>query len=196
MKWQYKLIKDLSFRYGATQAGISAMPLDVSIDMKRKYLKFPLKKFYRPTIENLSDVANQLLWLADPTTFNDPNDSQLGIDENFEIYALNKFVETSNDFSAIEKIMIANASRRRHTITNPSVWPILQINNRQSSFDAYYRKLTNKVDEHITELRKHKYRIACFVQDFESYEYDTLMWAHYAQNFQGFCVEYDVEKNI
>ena len=194
MEWQYKLLNDLSFKYGATQIGISAMPLDVSIDLKRAYLKFPLKKFYRPTIENLSDVANQLLWLADPTTFNDPKDSQLGIDENFKIYALNKFIDISSDFSDIEKRTIANSLRRKHTITSPNVWPILQINNRLSSFDAYHRELTKNVDAHIAELKKHKYRIACFVQDFESYEYDTLMWAHYAQNFQGFCVEYDVEK--
>lgn len=194
MDWQYKLLKKLSLKYGATQSGISAMPLDVSIDIKRAYLKFPLKKFYRPTIENLSDVANQLLWLADPTTFNDPKDSQLEIDESLKIYALNKFIEISSDFSDIEKITIANALRRRLSIYHPSVWPILQINNRLSSFDAYYRELTKKVDAHIVELKKHKYRIACFVQDFESYEYDTLMWAHYAQNFQGFCVEYDVEK--
>lgn len=194
MEWQYKLLNDLSFKYGATHAGISAMPLDVSIEIKRAYLKFPLKKFYRSTIENLSDVANQLLWLADPTTFNDPKDTQLGINENFEIYALNKFIDTSNDFSTIEKRTIANALRRRLSIYHPSVWSILQINNRLSSFDAYQRELTNKVDAHIAELKKRRYRIACFVQDFESYEYDTLMWAHYAQNFQGFCVEYDVEK--
>lgn len=40
-----------------------------------------------------------------------------------------------------------------------------------------------------------KYRVACFVQNYgKPYEYDNLMWAHYAQDFQGFCVEYDIER--
>ena len=46
-------------------------------ELKRKKLPLNLYKFYSPTIENISDVQNRLLWLASPDTFNDPYDCKL-----------------------------------------------------------------------------------------------------------------------
>ena len=99
------------------------MPIEASIDIKKSHLNFSLKKFYRPTINNISDVANQLLWLADPLTFNDPQDCRLGIDDNLEIYALDKFVEGSEEFSDNEKRQIYKAKRRNL----PSIIPVFGL---------------------------------------------------------------------
>lgn len=195
MDWQFELLKEMSLNFDAVQKGISKIPVEVSIEVKRQYLNFSLKKFYRPTINNLSDVANQLLWLADPLTFNDPQDCQLGIDGNFEIYCLDKFAEENDIFSPKEKSQIWDAKRKNKSIYSYNIIPILQLNNRNKLFDDFRFKLKNKVDAYIRELKNKKYRVACFVQDFGNpYEYDDLMWAHYAQDFQGFCVEYDVER--
>ena len=195
MDWQFNLLKQLSLSHGASRKGVSNMPIEASIDIKKSHLNFSLKKFYRPTINNISDVANQLLWLADPLTFNDPQDCRLGIDDNLEIYALDKFVEGSEEFSDNEKRQIYKAKRRNLTIYHPSVWPILQINNRLEEFYEYLRPLTSKINTFIDDMTSKKYRVACFVQDYgKPYEYDNLMWAHYAQDFQGFCVEYDIER--
>lgn len=90
MNWQFELLKKLSSEHNATKIGLSNIPVDVCLETKRSHLYFSLKKFYRPTINNLSDVANQLLWLADPSTFNDPQDCHLGIDNNFGIYCLDQ----------------------------------------------------------------------------------------------------------
>lgn len=195
MEWQFELLKKLSNLYGAADKGLSDMPLEISMDIKREHLNFSLKKFYAPTINNISDVANQLLWLANPLTFNDPKDCQLGIDSRFEIYCLDKFAEKSTKFSTNEKIIIFEGKRRGLSIYHPSIWSILQKDNRFQDFAEFHRANVMKVKEHINRLDDNRYRIACFVKDFgTSNEYDTLMWAHYAQNFQGFCVEYDVEK--
>ena len=195
MNWQFEFLKYLSSNFEAAKKGISNIPLDVSFDIKRQHISFSLKKFYRPTINNLSDVANQLLWLADPSTFNDPQDCQLGIDSNFQVFCLDKFVEKCDIFSSNEKSQIWNAKRKNKSIYSYDIFPILQLDNRIKLFEDFYHNLTNKVDEYICTLKKTQYRIACFVQDFGNpYEYDNLMWAHYAQDFQGFCVEYDVEQ--
>ncbi len=195
MEWQIELIKHLTIDYDAANIGLSNIPIETSMDIKREHLKFSLKKFYRPTINNLSDVANQLLWLADPLTFNDPNDCQLEVEKDFQMYCLDKFTEKCDLFSQTEKSQIYSAKRKKQDIYSPQVYPILQLNNRSKSFDDYYFNLKWKVDKYIEQLKNQKYRIACFVQDFaKPYEYDDLMWAHYAQNFQGFCVEYDVER--
>ncbi len=195
MKWQFELLKGLSSNFDAANKGISSIPLDLSFDIKRQHLNFSLKKFYRPTINNLSDIANQLLWLADPSTFNDPQDCQLGIDNNFQVYCLDKFAEQCNIFSSKEKSLIWNAKRRNKSIYSQDIFPILQLDNRIKIYEDFYNNLERKVDDYICKLKTTQYRIACFVQDFGNpYEYDNLMWAHYAQDFQGFCVEYDVEK--
>lgn len=195
MKWQFELLKGLSSNFDAANKGISSIPLDLSFDIKRQHLNFSLKKFYRPTINNLSDIANQLLWLADPSTFNDPQDCQLGIDNNFQVYCLDKFAEQCNIFSSREKSQIWNAKRKNKSIYSYNIFPILQLDNRIKLFEDFYHNLTKKVDEYICTLKKTQYRIACFVQDIGNpYEYDNLMWAHYTQDFQGFCVEYDIER--
>ncbi len=195
MEWQFELLKRLSKDYGAVKRGLSYIPEQASIDIKREHLKFSLKKFYRPTINNISDVANQLLWLADPLMFNDPHDCDLRIDDNFQIYCLDKFANQCDLFSQIEKSQIHFALRKNQHIYTPSVKAILQLDNRSRLFFDYYRSLHSKAENYVDQLKKQKYRIACFVQDYaKPYEYDDLMWAHYAQDFQGFCVEYDVEK--
>ncbi len=111
------------------------------------------------------------------------------------MYCLDKIAETSDLFSQTEKSQIYSAKRKKQHIYTPSIYSILQLNNRSKLFSDYFHSLNNKVDNYIKQLKNQKYRIACFVQDFgKPYEYDDLMWAHYAQDFQGFCVEYDVER--
>ncbi|MDE6020540.1 MAG: DUF2971 domain-containing protein [Ruminococcus sp.] len=107
---------------------------------------------------------------------------------------LDKFAEEYDIFSQKEKSQIWNAKRKNKLVYSHDILPILQLDNRIKLYEDFYYNLRRKVDDYICKLKTTQYRIACFVQDFgKSYEYDDLMWAHYAQDFQGFCVEYDVE---
>ena len=93
MIWQFDLINELALKYGAIENGLSNVPIDASLDAKRRNLIFTLKKFYAPTIENLSDVSNRLVWLADPSMFNDPHDCELSIGDDFDLSILRLFFE-------------------------------------------------------------------------------------------------------
>lgn len=194
MIWQFDLINELALKYGAIENGLSNVPIDASLDAKRRNLIFTLKKFYAPTIENLSDVSNRLVWLADPSMFNDPHDCELSIGDDFDLYVLEKMAQDESLFTEDEWSIIYKARKRHRSITSPDVFKIINLNNRWESFENMRNTLKREIDRYLSFLKSSKYRIACFVQDWGNpYEYDDLMWAHYAQSHKGFCVEYDVE---
>lgn len=194
MNWQFDLINKLALKFGAIENGLSNVPIDVSLDAKRPNLTFTLKKFYAPTIENISDVSNQLIWLADPLMFNDPHDCELGIGKDFDLYVLEQMAQDVSLFTSEELSIISKARRRRQDIYCPSIYPIINSDNRLKLLQDKCYNLRKEIYNYLSLLKSSKYRIACFVQDWgNSYEYDDLMWAHYAQSHRGFCVEYDVE---
>lgn len=195
MHWQYEMINEMFKEYGSKAKDISYVTSESIENQKRKYIRSSIRKFYAPSIENISDVANQLLWLADPGLFNDPDDCKLRIDESFEIYVLNKIIENDPDFTPQEKSIIWGAVRHRNSIYSPQVYQLLQGNKGFNYFYEQISELKNRAGLHVNNLNHTKYRIACFVENsYEPYEYDNLMWAHYAQNYRGFCVEYDIDK--
>lgn len=194
MMWQFDLINELALKNKALENGLSNVPIEASLDAKKPNLFFTLKKFYAPTIENLSDVSNQLIWLADPLMFNDPHDCELGIGKDFDLYVLEQMAQDAKLFTKEELSIIYKARRKHQSITSPEVFKIINLNNRRESFDNKLYTLKREIDRYLSFLKSSKYRIACFVQDWGNpYEYDDLMWAHYAQSHKGFCVEYEIE---
>lgn len=121
MTWQFNLINELALKYEAIENGLSNVPVEVSSNAKKQHLNFTLKKFYLPTIDNISDVSNQLLWLADPSMFNDPHDCELGIDENFKIYVLEQMARDTKLFTSQDRLNIYSARRRNQDIYSPKV---------------------------------------------------------------------------
>lgn len=194
MTWQFNLINELALKYEAIENGLSNVPVEVSSNAKKQHLNFTLKKFYLPTIDNISDISNQLLWLADPSMFNDPHDCELGIDENFKIYVLEQMARDTKLFTSQDRLNIYSARRRNQDIYSPKVYSILASNGRMQLLDDKYSALEINIDKYLSSLKSSRYRVACFVQDFgDKYECNDLMWAHYAQSHKGFCVEYEIE---
>lgn len=194
MNWQFDLINELISKYAAINNGLSNVPIDASLKAKKTHLTFPLKKFYAPTIENISDIANQLLWLADPSMFNDPHDCEFGIGEDFDLYVLKQMAQNPKLFTTEELSIISKAQRQKRSITYPNVLKILNLSNRWQLLQDECQHLRKEIYKYLSSLASAKYRVACFVQDWGNpYEYDDLMWAHYAQSHKGFCIEYDVE---
>lgn len=198
MSWQYKLINDI-FSKGNNQKNLLSDIIDSDlVNTKKTHCPFCLYKFYAPTIENVSDVQKQLLWLASPETFNDPYDCKLTYNnEDFMRYYTIKSFKDSKIFSDEEKFKIyrTNESGKHHYVHSfSSIFYELACNN--PNIQKFHDKLFEYswlLNKYIQDLTSNKYRIACF----SSYEWDTqnfeqLMWAHYAQNHTGFCVRYDI----
>ena len=200
MEWQYSLIKELFRNYGERVRALSSIPIDISAPYKTKYLPDSLYKYYAPTIENISDLANQLLWLASPSSFNDPKDCQMTIANNFEPYVLDKLIIGSSDFSSTEKSLISRDSRCMSSNTSycPKYNVILHKKDK-AIYEPLYdeiRKLQWEAEKYIRSLKSNAYRIACFSQpySYDNLDYHQLMWSHYTQSYKGFRVEYDIKQ--
>lgn len=201
MEWQYNLLKEIFQKFGGKAKSISTLPSEEILAYKKPYLPDSLYKFYAPTLENLSDVANERLWLASPSSFNDPKDCQMTIAENFEAYVISKLIQNSPEFSQEERVRINRDAERigKDSKYCPLYHYILSQKSEAISkpiLDEVSR-LKHIVEEYIKTLKTTNYRIACFSDlkgDYLSSE--TLMWAHYAQSYKGFCVEYDVKKML
>ena len=61
--------------------------------------------------------------------------------------------------------------------------------NRKVLRESVKESVTSKLAEYMYYM-KSQFRVACFTENNDS----PLMWAHYADNHKGFCVEYDLTK--
>ena len=126
-----------------------------------------------------------LVFPAAPATFNDPFDCAFLLEENF----LN---------SSAARKMLADNLARRCPITEAEKCNLLHTNDvgktLKSIFWKYFRvrdkylckRFMDDINEAVKGIRD-ALQVACFSETNRS----ILMWSHYANNHQGFCVEYD-----
>lgn len=69
------------------------------------------------------------------------------------------------------------------------LYEIFPYTNRKLLQETAKVSITSKLDEYLYNM-KSQFRIACFTENNDS----PLMWAHYADNHRGFCMEYDLTK--
>ena len=196
MEWQYKLLSNWFNEYGEKAKSISSLSIDESIIEKKNHFPFAIYKYYAPTIENVSDVSNRVLWLAPPSSFNDPKDCKMDIDEKFDKYVLEKYVANSSLFNTTEKSTIFSVLRQKSSsIHSPKIFEIISTKDLYDEVINQISQFKSVVNQYIKGLKTKDYRIACFSQfNSGNLDYSQLMWSHYAQSHKGFCVEYDIEK--
>lgn len=200
MPWQYTLVNDIFSKQEMNNCSLSEIIDSDIFEIKKQKCPLMLYKFYTPTIENISDVQNKLLWLSSPETFNDPYDCRLSFDyEAFQQYYTIKSFKSNSIFSDEEKKMIYNASLLRSGFYVDSfsyIFNNMVQNSMKKELISFQHELWEKsmfVKNYIETLLLNKYRIACFSSySWNSQQNEQLMWAHYAQSHKGFCVEYDI----
>ena len=200
MPWQYKLVNDIFSKEEINNRSLSEIIDDDVFKIKKQKCPLVLYKFYTPTIENISDVQNKLLWLSSPDTFNDPYDCRLTFNyEAFQQYYTIRSFKSNSIFSDEEKNIIYNASLTRDSFYIDSFsykFENIVRNSMRKELISFQHELWEKamlVRNYIKKLLLNKYRIACFsAYSWNSEQNEQLMWAHYAQSHKGFCVEYDI----
>ena len=119
---------------------------------------------YRPfSVYALAELVNETMWYSKPSSFNDPFDCALTIDQaKFE-----ESVEHSIEVGIAKGLIPRDlpASKR-----SPNAKDLAAFEN--------IRSRVRGVAEHLG--------LCCFSKDPQN----ILMWAHYAQQHTGFCVEY------
>lgn len=217
MKWQNSFIKKL-IEIKGDSFFLDAVKNDTDlINSKNDRIPYSLIKFYAPTYDNIQDIENQRIWLASPSSFNDPFDCNIGYNiSEFTKYKL--FKQTYQDKSYLnlpsrDCFTIADLSIMRKTYTFDSdVKGLCYGSNKKPFDDVLYEILKGKtqkftdsfkrqlqcqnedVDAVIKNARTQTVRIACFseLESYDGSEKNMLMWSHYASSHSGFCVEYDI----
>jgi hypothetical protein len=183
------------------------------LNSKDKYLPKGLFKFYSNTSENILDIKNKKLWLSHPSTFNDPFDCSIGYNvaeyqkkELINHILKNKLItENIDGFTKIEFQNIVNSyingEEYRYLYTKNKEFSSLMYDIREcksKSFNEYIysflRDKNNEIEDKMEEISKINIRVACFAgfKNEDGIMNKSQMWAHYADNHKGFCVEYDI----
>ena len=213
--WQTCFIKDIFKNEYSKEASFSKLSLNniPLVNTKGVHLPTALYKFYAPTPQNIDDVKNKLLWLADPIKFNDPFDCKIGYDnEKYEKVIINQFYQeqilstnmelskqiTENEIDRINKSKLGELESfdTKNETYYDAIYDIMHDKDEgfKTKLNEYIKKNKQEVDEKVDSLKKLNIRVTCFSNlDYISFDKQTSMWAHYADNHKGFCVRYDIE---
>lgn len=182
---------------------VNNLQIEESVLIKNENL--PEKIFrYRPANEHsLDNLKNDTVWLCSPNKYNDPYDSEVTLDSEqlFQI-AFNNRIEDFpriNEYFSIQEIETLKSSPdplseltkgilKKHFSQNPSI-----LENIHSELLNIFKKLINgAIEKEIIEKYLIKYREAVRLCSFSQTNSSIVLWTHYANNHEGFCVEYNL----
>lgn len=218
--WQKRYISEVfGNAESKKQSYIDILLNDIELlNKKNEYLPRKLYKFYSPTMENILDIKEKKLWISHPDSFNDPFDCNIGYEHlEFEKHKILQLIsevgcvlekDKEKGFTEEEKkrIICSTASREQHDrsyryISSPEYFGDIitsLLYKKEQSFQEEIRKyiddFRDKLKEKVNQIKKINVRVACFCgldSDTEFFK-KNQMWAHYADNHRGFCVEYDI----
>lgn len=171
-----------------------------------------LFKYYTFNTRNLSAIKQNAIWFAEPSSFNDPFDCQLRLScEHDEL-----FLEKTADFISSEKSLLIdhNWLRMELGILREGALPYRDSSDYLTLGFAhtYYEAITRfdldskrynlfllsafpSIGGTFSEIRTfittvENTGISCFAK----FGSDPKMWAHYADNHKGFCVQYHIQE--
>jgi hypothetical protein len=171
---------------------------DKSLDIKRqrlpKYL-YRYRSFSNECINRLRSELRGFIYLSNVKCFNDPYDTKAIMKDGQNIY-----LESSRD--RIRHVASNNFNKEeiKHIFSKKNWYEEMiekglrkenasksEVEKVKDEFrDAIKKELSNITDKFNSALEK-SIRIACFTE-----RPDNLpMWNHYANKFEGYCLEYD-----
>lgn len=137
--------------------------VEIAHSLKESKIPTSLYRYSSIGERSLHNVEVGVQWLANPINFNDPYDSALAIISKDSLFK-----------SALERVSISNEEFR---LTKKKIKLLKQIIHEETA---------GLNDQIITHL-KNSLRVCCFSENNKS----ILMWAHYAKQHTGMCVEFN-----
>lgn len=150
-----------------------------------------LLRFEKLVEERLNTIEKDQLWISSPSKFNDLDDCKLrglysSVDDanNYQriLKALDSLYNESNRYPLSDRFYQSIKDFIQAAVTDKTNFEIrLKSALRESGSTASIRNLIRK-----------NVLVSCF---FEGDTQNSLMWAHYANNHKGFCIEYELEES-
>lgn len=181
---------------------LSGRPDDVSAAYALKQRSMPktLFKFFAPSEYAFAGLCTGTVWLAAPSTFNDPFDSSLTLDSLTTLAHVAGTVDltTIEDWSSLglshdDLVAFMRGTPDKELIQKlVSAAPESERIELRRVIEVVPGILATMMNEQLQRLQlvmQLGTKIACFTEQATS----MLLWSHYAASHQGFCVEYDIE---
>jgi hypothetical protein len=127
-----------------------------------------LYKYQRLTAHSLASVLNKSVWMASPTSFNDPFDCAIP----FPRANIKESMENMLKSAAASKGIDLRDIRNHDKIEG----------NEERAYEILKRTLQTTLS---------KAGVLCL----SATSLEILMWSHYADNHKGFCIEYDFSED-
>jgi hypothetical protein len=175
---------------------VTKLEIEMGFQLKFHHLPERLFKFRNCDTRALQNLRDDTIWLASPSTFNDPYDCHHFIDHqkimNFSVRNLSPEIRAMlsvDEVTSIEKQLptaeqpmdvLIDTLMRSEDLDKRDALKAMLIAGRKKQFE----ELAVGGD-----FMKAGFHLCSFSARMDS----TLMWAHYAQNHQGFCIEYDIK---
>lgn len=200
-QWTKHLLKNLQDSAVENKKKIFEL-LPNSVSMKQEHFPKKLYKFFAMNSNSLSCLENQTIFVSKPSMFNDPFDCSLytSKDEFIKSYLLAKIKEEK----LIDKGELTEKEYQELLLSKCDIDYSLKYKQfvdiihklcikRESILREKYLEAYHKFDEKMEALHNSDVRVCCFAAlSNEQLETFTEMWAHYADNHKGFCIEYDL----
>ena len=166
--------------------------IDRAAEIKFAHMPSKLYKYRTFSESHTQALCHSVLYSSCPTSFNDFVDTNLVISENAKRKMTQKVYNSfgirygfpNAEVTSVQQfleIAVDYLQRESGETTN-----LLQ-NAAMLELSVLLNNKVNQIIEDRQEQMRNVFSACCFSADNKS----TLMWAHYADNNQGFCIEYD-----
>jgi hypothetical protein len=170
-------------------------PLNFDKATRLKFERIP-KSLFRFRAWNdytLKEISENKIWLSNPRLFNDPYDCFVSADYKKVVHSLfRKFPQTKNIPEESWKEIVESddpvLSLSRHLAQRAVPTDLRYVENARL-LNLEVKSEIEKKEKNWDAMRD-EIKIACFSERLDS----LPMWAHYADNHRGFCIEYDLSK--
>lgn len=185
-----------------------------------------LYKFRECSAQNFKALENQAIWMAQPSSFNDPFDNTIDLDfessqEKIETFLKTKFIDLCF-VVLLKKFPTVQLQRINQNDIDEYFNTCIDENGNidKQKEEAFYSKYVNKSKEktlhdvlnQITKFRenqdniikqilpnlvdnmkilRNKLRDDMLTYCMTEYYQNNVFWENYADNYRGFCIEYD-----
>lgn len=141
-----------------------------------------LYKYQSYNVNSISSLIHKTIWAAKPTTFNDPFDCAVSLYPELDGTTLIKLLIDSVDQ------FVDDDDEKEVTLT--TLQSALDDPDSLDTSDERFTDMVNTLRDINEEAIKH-----IGVVSLSAIEDNMLMWSHYAQQHQGFCIEFNRDKN-
>jgi hypothetical protein len=213
-KWEKAWLKEVASY--AVKEGISlyeAMWLKYAD--KNEHMPSKLFKFFPFNYNSIKCIETNAVFMNNPQNFNDPFDSMLCANENeflkrclieylVKSDAVNRGILSNEE---LEQLKYSRCEEREYTNVYKTFDSVVfhlgydadkkEIRKGNSEIGRILYELRYEYERKLKQLRENTVGITSFadLSDFKLTSYMEL-WAHYAQNQEGLCVEYDLTQPV